>query len=247
MQSTSEIYHHLDSCHCGYCRDENDVQHPVTVFTYDTTKDAVPYLEPTSTLPIRQQRKRRSRVNRYLAQEALGHLVAPSEPPEDPPFIITIIHAVSSANLPDGWHQTFIDCSRMCEAPLQVEYLLVVDSNERHNLGVFSGSGMKRSLKGVFGSFRIVLNRGAQLPQDRWNIGALLAHPKSLKVAVSNVQSTANPILKPGWDSQILKDLASMKHEWALKDFPDGARFVKVESLERKLFVVKERTTPIHA
>lgn len=204
-------------------------------------------LEPTHTLPVRQQRKRRSRVNRYLGREAPGILVSTSEPPADPPFLFTVIHAVSSANLPNGWHQTFIDCSRLCKNPLQVEYLLVVDSHERHNLGVFSNSGLKRSLKGVFGSFQIVLNHGLPALQDRWNTGALLSHPKSLKIAVSNVQSSADPILTQGWDSQILKDLSRMKHELVLKNFPDGGRFVKVESQAHVLFMTKERATPTNA
>lgn len=208
--------------------------------------------EPTHTLPVRKVRKMRSRVNRYLEElkdnppmldtPLPTFSTANLTPPSAPPFRFTIIHSVSSEYLPDSWHNTFTTCSRLCQNPLQVEYLLVVDYQDRTNLGVFSTffrKGSTRILKGVFGSFRLILNKHDQTPQDRWHAGARQAHPQSLKIAVSNVQSVEDTIIQQGWDMLILAGLADMdmKYEWTLKDYPEDGRFVKIGHLDRHMFI----------
>ena len=211
---------------------------------------AIP-IEPTDALPAPQARKRRSRVNRYLGREMPGSLVVHLPPelqpppiPDTPPFPITIIHAAAHYCLPDAWHTTFTAFSRLCQTPLQIEYILIVDDLDRHNLGVFSGffkfDGV-RSLKSVFGSFRIVLNRDARTPEDRFRTGLRHSHPKSVKVAVSNVQTVMDQDLEGGWDVKMVKDMGGSPAEWALKGYPDEGRFVRVGYPDQHMFV-RERS-----
>lgn len=121
----------------------------------------------------------------------------------------------------------------------------MVDYQDRSNLGVFSRffrQGVGRSLKGVFGSFRLVLNKdmiGSH--QDRWHAGVKQAHPDSLKIAVSNIQSVDDSVVAGGWDMMILKGLTEMHIEWELKNYPEAGRFIKVGHLDKQWFEMQER------